>query len=67
MTTHIVAIRVLNEREGVVRNLVDKLNPLMLGSMIYAPLEDAAPVPVGRDLHAVCGNCVVDELERDLN
>ena len=35
----------------------------MLGSVIYAPLKDAAPVPVGRDLHAVCCDCVVDELE----
>jgi len=62
--THIVAIWVLNECESIVSDLVDKLNTLMVGSMVNAPLKDTAPMAVSSDFDAVCSDSVVNELCR---
>ena len=62
MAAYIVAIRVLNEGESIVRNFVDELDPLMLGSMIYAALEDAATMAVGANFDTVVTNCAEDKL-----
>lgn len=53
---------VLDERERVVRDLGDELDPLRLRGVVDAALEDAAAVAVGRDLDAVRRDGVVDEL-----
>ena len=58
----VVAVRVLDEGEGVVRDLVDELDALRFGRVVDAALEDAAAVAVRRDLDAVRGDGVVDEL-----
>ena len=59
---HVVAIRVLDERERVVRDLIHELNTLMIRRVVDAALEHAAPVPVRRHLHTVRSDGIVDEL-----
>ena len=63
--TYIVAVRVLHERQGVVCDLVDELDPLMLGGMVDAALEHAAAMAVRGDLDAVRRDGVVNELDID--
>ena len=60
--TYVVAVRVLDEREGVVGDLVDELNALVLRRVVNAALEDTTAVTVRRDLDAVRRDGVVDEL-----
>ena len=60
--THIVAIRVLDEREGVVGDLIDELDALVLRRVVDAALEYAAAMAVRSDLDAVVRDGVVDEL-----
>ena len=60
--THIVAVRILNERECVVRDLVDELDALVLRCMVDATLQHAATVAVGGDFDAVGRDGIVDEL-----
>jgi stalled ribosome alternative rescue factor ArfA len=59
---NVVSEGVLNERQSVVGDLGDELDPLRVGGVVDAPLEDAASVSVGGDLDAVSGDGVVDEL-----
>ena len=61
--THVVAIRILNECQGIVRDLIDELNALMIRSMIDAALENATTMTVSSNLNTVCGYCVVYKLE----
>ena len=65
--TYIVAVRVLNKRERVVRDLVHKLNTLVLRSVVDAALKHAAAMTVGRDFDAVGGNGIVDELDTKID
>ena len=60
--TYIVAVRVLNKRERVVRDLVHKLNTLVLRSVVDAALKHAATVAVSGYLDAVGSDGVIDEL-----
>ena len=60
--THIVAVWVLYEREGVVGDLVHELDALVLRRMVDAALEHAATVAVSGDLDAVVRDGIVDEL-----
>ena len=60
--TYVVAVRVLDKRERVVCDLVDKLHALVLRRMVNAALKDTAAVTVRRDLDAVRRDGVVDEL-----
>ena len=59
---NIVAIRVLNERERVICNLLDKLHALVVACVVYATLQDPAAIILSSDLNAVLGDGVVDEL-----
>ena len=61
--TDVVAVRILDEGERVVRDLVHKLHALVLGRMINAPLQHAAAVAMSSDLDTVCRDGVVDELD----
>ena len=61
--THIVAVRILNERECVVRDLIHKLHALMLRGVVDAPLEYAATVAVGGNLDAVGRDSIIDKLQ----
>ena len=65
--THVVAVWVLYEREGVIGDLVHELNALMLRRMVNATLEDTATVAMSRDLDAVRRNGVVDKLYQGIN
>ena len=60
--TYIVAVRVLDEREGVVGDLVDELDALVLRRMVDAALKHAATMAVRSDLDAVVRDGIVDEL-----
>ena len=57
-----VAIQVLDEREGVVGDLIDELDALVLRRVVDAALEYAAAMAVRSDLDAVVRDGVVDEL-----
>lgn len=61
-TTHVVAVRVLNEGQSIVSDLVDELDALMVRGVVDATLEDATSVTVSRNFDAVSGNRIVDEL-----
>ena len=62
--THIVSIRVLDQCEGVVGNLVHELNTLVIGSMVDASLQNTTPVAVSSNFNAISGDGVVDKLQR---
>ena len=59
---NIVAIRVLNECERAISDLLDKLHALVVGCVVDATLQDAAAVTMSSDLNAILGDSVVDEL-----
>ena len=59
---YIVAIRILNEGESIIGNLVHKLHALMVRGMVYASLQDAAAMPMCRNFNAIGSNSVVNEL-----
>jgi len=61
---HVVTIRILNEREGIVRDLVNKLDALEIRSVVDAPLQNAAAMAVSRDLDAISSNSIVNELHK---
>ena len=58
MLTHVVAVRVLNEREGVVH----ELDAPVPRRVVDAALKHAATMAVRSDLDAVVRDGVVDEL-----
>lgn len=60
--TYIIAVGILNERERVVRDLIHKLNSLMIRCMVDAPLKNAAAMTVSRYFHTIGGDCIVNEL-----
>jgi hypothetical protein len=53
----------LHEREGVVRDLVHKLDTLVVRGMVDATLEHATPMTVSGYLHTVRSDSIIDELE----
>lgn len=61
-TTYVVAIWVLNQSQRIVRDFIHELHALLVRRMVDAPLQDTAPVTVGRDLDAVGSYSIVDEL-----
>lgn len=62
LTNDVVSERILNKRQGVVGDFSNKLNPLRIGSMVDASLQDTTSVSVRSDFDAVRGNSIVDEL-----
>lgn len=62
--TYVVAVRVLNQCQRVVSDLIDELNPLRLRGMVDATLQDAAAVTMSSNLYAVGCDRIVDELNR---
>lgn len=64
-TTHVVTVRILNQSERVVGDLVHELHALMIRRVVNATLQDAASVSVGGNFHAISGNSIVDELQTD--
>jgi hypothetical protein len=60
--THVVTVRILNEGERVVGDLVNELHALMIGRVVDATLQDTAPVSVSGNFDTVGGNGIVDEL-----
>ena len=63
LANDIVAIWILNEGVRVIRNFVHKLDSLVIGRVVDAPLEDTATVPVGRHLDTVCRYRIVNKLK----
>ena len=61
--THVVTVRILNEGECVIGDLVNELHALMIGSVVDTTLQDAASVSVSGDFDTVGSNGVVDELQ----
>ena len=62
--SHVVTIRILNEREGIVRDLVNKLDALEIRGVVDAPLQNAAAMAVSRDLDAISSDSIVNELPK---
>jgi hypothetical protein len=62
MKTHVVAIGILNECQRIVRDLINKLNALMIRSMIDATLKNTTAMSMSSDLDTVCCYCIVYEL-----
>lgn len=60
--THIVAVRILYKRQGVIRDFCDKLNTLLLGCVVDTALENAATMPVGGNFDTVDGDGIINEL-----
>ena len=60
--TYVISIRVLNEGQSIVCNLIHKLNALRLGSVVNTTLKHTASVTVGGDLDTISSNRVVNEL-----
>jgi hypothetical protein len=65
--THIIAIRILNKGQGVVRDLIHELNALMIGGVIDTSLEYTTTVAVRCNLNAVRGHRIVYELQANLS
>jgi predicted DNA binding protein len=65
--THIIAVWILNKSQCVVCDLIHELNALMIGGVIYTPLEYATTVAVSSHLNAVRGYRIVYELEANLS
>ena len=63
--THVVTVRILNEGECIVGDLVDELHALMIGRVVNTTLQDAASVSVSGNFDAISSNGVVDELRVD--
>ena len=61
--THVVTVRILNEGEGVVGDLVDELHALMIGRVVNTTLQDAASVSVSGDFDTIGSHSIIDELE----
>jgi hypothetical protein len=59
----IVSELILRQFDGVLDELFVELCALLVGSMIYTPLEDTTAVLVGRDFHAIVRHCVKNKLQ----
>jgi hypothetical protein len=62
LNTYVISIRILYERQGIVGDLVDKLYPLVLRSMVNAPLQDTASVAVCSNFNTIGRHRIVYEL-----
>jgi hypothetical protein len=62
--THVVAIRILDEGQRIVGDLVDQLDALMVRRMVDTSLQDAASVAMSGNFHAIGRHGVVYELQR---
>jgi hypothetical protein len=62
LETHIIAIWILNQGEGIVSNFGHKLLTLELRSMIDAPLKDTAAMTMGSNFDTVGRDSVINEL-----
>ena len=63
--TYVVAVRVLNQSQRVVCDLIHELDALVIGRMIDTSLKNTTTVAVSGDLNAVRGDRVVYELGSD--
>ena len=61
--SYIVSIRVLYQSESIVGDLIDQLNPLVLGCMVNASLKYTTSMAMGSNLNAVSCNCIIDKLK----
>jgi hypothetical protein len=59
---HVVAIGVLDKSESIVGNLIDKLDPLIIGRVINTSLQHTTTMTVGGNFNTVGSNCIVNEL-----
>jgi hypothetical protein len=64
---HIIAVRILDKSQRVVRDLIHELNALMIGGVIDTSLEYTTPVAVCGHLNAVRSYRIVYELEANLS
>jgi hypothetical protein len=62
-STHIVSVGVLNQREGVVRDLIHELDTLVIRGMVDATLQYTASVAVSGDFDTVSGDSIIDKLQ----
>ena len=60
--TYVVAVRVLDQSQRIVCDLIHELDALVIGGMIDASLKDTTAVAVSGNLNAVRGDRVVNEL-----
>jgi len=65
--THVVAVRVLDQSQRVVCDLIHELDALVIGGMIDTSLKNTAAVAVSGDLNAVRGDRIVNELESNFS
>lgn len=63
--THVVTVGILNKGKGVIGDLIDKLDALMIGSMVNATLQDAAPMTVSGDFNTVGRDGIINELNSE--
>ena len=61
--THIITVRILDECESIIRNLVNQLDALVIRCMIDASLQDATSMTMRSDLYTVSSHRVVNELD----
>jgi hypothetical protein len=61
--THVVAIGVLNECEGIVRDLIDEWDALMIRGMVGTSLKYAT-VTMSGNLNTVSGYSIVNKLTK---
>jgi hypothetical protein len=60
--TYVIAVRVLNQSQRVVCDLIHELDALVIGGMIDTSLKNTTTVAVSGDLNAVRGDRIVYEL-----
>jgi len=65
--TYVVAVRVLDQSQRVVCDLIHELDALVIGGMIDTSLKNTTAVAVSGDLNAVRGDRVVNELGSDFS
>lgn len=62
LTNDVVSKRILDECQGVVSDFSNELNPLRVGRVVDASLQDTTSVSVGSDFDTVGRDGIVDEL-----
>jgi hypothetical protein len=62
---YVVAIRILNQSQRIISDLVDELDTLVIRGMIDTPLKNTTAMAVSSNLNTVGGDGIVDELGAD--
>lgn len=60
----VISVRILDESQSIVSDLIDELLALHFRCMVDAPLKDTTSMSVSSDFNTVGCNGVVDELEK---